>query len=242
MSFSMSEFQLALDKINVGMDDIRMNMVKIPNVANSTINHWYVPAPVAEGIVWLAEKMLELAQKIWDKLIDVLQGVAAPAYFLAYSQDLNDMAALAEGTVANLSLGQLVNDGDWAGRAANVYRGEASTQRNAASKLANICDEMSNALVWAGVAGLAFYVGIGVIIAKFVISMVAAVAALGSVVFSWAGAALIVEEAGVNTAAIAGLVTTLLALIGDQVKEMTSLQQTASSDQCPQGKLQGVNS
>lgn len=31
MSFSMSEFQLALDKINVGMDDIRMNMVKIPS-------------------------------------------------------------------------------------------------------------------------------------------------------------------------------------------------------------------
>lgn len=236
MSFSMAEFQAAIDKINGGMDDISAKMVEIPQVANATIDHWYIPGFVADGIIWLAEKMLELAQKIWDKLVEVLKGLAAPVYFFIHSQDLNGASGTAQSVVSNLSDGQLVSESDWSGQAASAYRSEVSIQRDATGELASIADSMSNSLMWAAVAGAAFYVGIGVIVVKFVIAMVAAIAALGSVVFSWAGAALIVEEAGINIAAIAGLVATLLALLGDQLKEMNSLQQAASSDKFPQGK------
>ncbi len=236
MSFTMADFQAAVDKINEGMDDISAKMDQIPSVANNTIDHWYIPDFVAEGIIWLAEKMLELAKQIWDKLVEVLKGVAAPVYFFFQAEDLNGVATSAQSVVANLSDGQLVSDFDWSGRAADAYRAEVPPQRDATSEVGSIADQMASSLIWAAVAGLLFYVGLGVIVVKFVIAMVAAIAALGSVVFSWAGAGIIAEEAGVNIAAIAVLVTTLLGLLGDQVKEMLALQQAASSDKFPHGK------
>ena len=235
MSFSRAEFEAAVDKINQGMDDMSAKMEQIPQVANSTIDHWYIPSFVAEGIIWLAEKMMELAQKIWDKLVEVLKGVAAPVTFFFNAQDLDGAAASAQGVAANFADGQLVSRMEWSGAAALAYKDEVATQRNAATELGVIADQMAKSLVWAAVAGLLFYVGLGVIVVKFVIAMVAAIAALGSVVFSWAGAALIAEEAGVNIAAIAGLVSTLLLLLGDQVKEMLALQAAATTDKFPHG-------
>lgn len=235
MSFSRAEFDAAVEKINTGMDDISAKMDEIPAVANATIDHWYIPDFVAEGIIWLAEKMLELAKKIWDKLVEVLKGVAAPVYLFLNAEDLNGVSTSAETIAANLADGRLVTMAEWSGVASVAYRTEAGVQRNAASELASITDQMAKSLIWAAVAGLLFYVGLGVIVVKFVAAMITAIAALGSVVFSWAGAALIVEEAGVNIAAIGGLVTTLLVLLGDQVKEMLALQQAASSSKFPKG-------
>lgn len=236
MSFSMAEFQAANDKINQGMDDISAKMQELPIAANAAVAHWYIPDFIAEGVIWLCNKITELALKIWDKIVEVLRGVAAPIYFFVFSQDLNGVSAAAQGVVANLSDGQLVKSSEWKGEAADAYKSEVPSQRDATSELANISDQMGRSLVWAAVAGLLFYVGLGVIIVKFVLAMIAAVAAFGSAVFSWAGAALIVEEAGVNLAAIGVLVTTLLALLGDQVKEMFALQQAASSDKFPHGQ------
>ncbi|PVG84788.1 hypothetical protein DDE18_04130 [Nocardioides gansuensis] len=236
MSFSIAEFQAAVDKINQGMDDISTKMQEIAPAANAAIDHWYIPDFIAEGIIWLAEKTIELAQKIWDKIVEVIKGIAAPVYFFQYSQQLNDVASSADSIEANLADQLLIQADEWSGQAADAYKAEVPPQRNAAGELGTIAEAMKSSLIWAAVAGLAFYVGLGVIIVKFIAAMVAAIAAFGSAVFSWAGAALIVEEAGVNIAAIAALVTTLLALLGDQVKEMGSLQNAASSDKFPYGK------
>ena len=220
MSFSVAEFQSVVDKINAGMDDISAKMDEIPKVANSTIDHWYIPDFVAEGIVWLAEKMLDLAQKIWDKVVEVLKGVAAPVYFFTYAMDLNDVSTNAERIVANLGDADMAGSEDWSGKGADAYRRQLSPQRDAAAELGHIAEQMKSSLIVASVAGLGFYLGLGVIIVKFIAAMVAAIAALGSVVFSWAGAGLIV----------------LLALLGGQVKEMGSLQNAASSDKFPGGR------
>ena len=236
MSFSIAEFQAVVDKINSGMDDISAKMDEIPRVANSTIDHWYIPDFVADGIIWLAEKMLDLAKKIWDKVVEVLKGVAAPIYLFSYAMDLNDVSATADGIVANLGDADMAGSEDWSGKGAEAYRRQLSPQRDAAGELGHIAEQMKSSLIWASVAGLTFYVGLGVIIVKFIVAMVAAIAALGSVVFSWAGAGLIVEEAGVNIAAIGTLVAALLALLGDQVKEMGSLQDAASTDKFPGGR------
>ncbi|UUZ61109.1 hypothetical protein [Nocardioides sp. B-3] len=236
MSFSMAEFRAAIDKINRGMDDISAKMQEMPAAANSAVDHWYIPGFIADAIIWLCEKMIALAQKIWDKIVEVLKGIAAPVYFFMYSRDLNGVSTSARGVVANPADGQLVNASDWKGEAAEAYKREVPAQRDATGEVGAIADKMSSSLIWAAVAGCLFYVGLGVIIVKFVLAMIAAVAAFGSAVFSRAGAAIIVEEAGVNPAAIGALVATLLALLGDQVKEMVALQQAASSDKFPHGK------
>lgn len=236
VDFSPATFQAAIDKINRGIDDISEKMGEIPDAANNTISKFYVPDVVKDAVKWLAEKMLELGQKILDKIADVVQGIAAPFYFFDFAMDLNDVAAKADAVVANLSDQILVKDDEWAGEGATAYRAEVPSQRDAVTELGSIAEQMKSSLIWAAVAGLTFYVGLGVIIVKFVAAMVAAVAALGSVVFSWAGAALVAEEAGVNIAAIATLVGTLLVMLGDQVKEMSALQNAASSSKYPGGR------
>ena len=113
MSFSRAEFEAAVDKINQGMDDISAKMEQIPQVANSTIDHWYIPDFVAEGIIWLAEKMMELAQKIWDKLVEVLKGVAAPVTFFFNAQDLDGAAASAQAVAETLPM--VSSSAGWSG-------------------------------------------------------------------------------------------------------------------------------
>jgi hypothetical protein len=70
---------------------------------------------------------------------------------------------------------------------------------------------------------LTFYVAIAVILVKFIVAMVAAIAAFGSGIFSWAGAALIVEEAGVNSGLIWAAIAALAAALGTQAQQLISL-------------------
>jgi hypothetical protein len=97
-------------------------------------------------------------------------------------------------------------------------------QPTAATKVGTSADKVANALTFSAVAGLAFYVAIGVILVKFIISAVATIAAVGSIVFSWAGALLIVEEFTVNSSLIIAAVTTLVAALGTQAQQMTTVE------------------
>ncbi|HEX2263241.1 MAG TPA: hypothetical protein VHH52_05675 [Pseudonocardiaceae bacterium] len=72
-------------------------------------------------------------------------------------------------------------------------------------------------------ASLAFYLALGIILVKFIVAMVGVIVALGSVTFSWAGVALTVEEAGVNTGLIIAAVTALTAVLGAQAQQMVTL-------------------
>jgi hypothetical protein len=91
-----------------------------------------------------------------------------------------------------------------------------------------IADKTAGSLTTCAAAGLIFYVALGVIVVKFILATITAIAALGSVVFSWAGAALIVEEAGVNTGMIIAAVAGLSAVLGAQASQMAVLHGEAS--------------
>src|SRR5262249_62359097 len=93
----------------------------------------------------------------------------------------------------------------------------------AANKIASISDKTATALQICAAAGLAFYVAIGAILVKFIAAMVTAIAAFGSAVFSWAGAALIVEEAGVNSGLIWAAIGALTAALGTQAQQLIGL-------------------
>lgn len=58
-----------------------------------------------------------------------------------------------------------------------------------------------------------------VILVKFIAAMAAAIAAFGTAVFSWAGAALVVEEAGVNS----GLIWAAIGALGTQAQQLIGL-------------------
>ena len=236
MSFSVAEFQSVVDEINGGMDDIRAKVQEMPEAANRAIDHWYIPGFVADAVVWLCDKMTDLAISIYDKITEMLRGVAAPVYFWTFRGDLDGVVASANGAAAKLGDAELAGSTEWSGRGADAYRSNVPPQRDATNEVATQAEALKSALLECAIGGLVFYVGVGAVIVKFILAMVAAIAAFGSAVFSWAGAAIVLEEAGVNTAALAALGAALATLLGTQAHQMNVLQDAMTSDKFPDGR------
>ena len=187
MSLSIAEFEAVVEKINDGMDDMSAKIDELPGKANAAIDHWYVPGFVADAVIWMAEQMIDLAGKVWDKLVEFLKGVAAPLYLWNFRSDLQTVVDDANGVVANLGDAEMAGSAEWSGVGAEAYRRQISPQREAAGELFGQAEEMRGSLLELALGGLAFYIGVGVIVVKFVAALVTCLVALGSVVFSWAG-------------------------------------------------------
>jgi hypothetical protein len=223
MGFSESQFNEVIAKINKGMDELGRKIEEVPNAANAAMAHWYVPAPVKDAIKWSAEKITALAVWIYDKIKECLKGIAAPVYFFSYAFDWQDIRGIANGVTGQLKPEAMPAVSSWSGSASVAYKSQIKPQGDAAGKIAVISDKTATALQICAGVGLTFYVALAVILVKFIAAMATCIAAFASAVFSWAGAALIVEEAGVNSALIWAAIGTLTAALGTQVQQLVTL-------------------
>jgi hypothetical protein len=223
MDFNEAQFNETIAKLNQGMADLGNKINEVPSAANAAMNHWYVPGFVKDAIKWCAEEITRLAKWIWDKITEVMKGVAAPVYFFKYAFDWQDVRGVANGVTGQLKPEAMPAANSWTGQAATAYKAIIKPQGDAANKLGTISDKTAGALQICAGVGLAFYVAIAVILVKFIAAMATAIAAFGSAVFSWAGAALVVEEAGVNSGLIWAAVGALTAALGTQAQQMISL-------------------
>lgn len=237
LAFSETQLQAAQDKINDGLRDLSGKINEIRPAAEAGIDHWYVPDFVADAVLWLADKAVSLAQTIWDKIVEVMKGVTAPIYFFQYAIEWQDLRGLATDVSGQLKPDAMTGSTDWNGEAAEAYRKIVTPQSNAAAKIGTIADKTSLALGVCATAGLAFYIAIGLILVKFIIAMAGVIALLGSVALSWAGIALAVEEAGVNSGLILAAVSTLTATLGVQAQQMAVLHgESVDSGTFPGGR------
>jgi hypothetical protein len=166
-----------------------------------------------------------------------LKGVAAPVYFFNYAFDWEDIRGLANGVTGQLKPEAMAAANSWTGPAATAYKGIIKPQGDAANKIATISDKTATALQICAGAGLAFYVAIAAILVKFIVAMVTAITALGSAVFSWAGAGIVIEEAGVNSAMIWSAIALLTTALGAQAQQMIGLHGEAiDNSSFPGGK------
>jgi len=223
MAFSEAQFHAAADKIDSGLSDLSGKIGQIRPTAESAVDHWYIPGFVADAVLWLADKAISLAKAIWDKITELLKGVAAPVYFFQYAFDWEDIRGLATGVSSELNPAVLPAGKHWKGAAADAYSKIVPQQASAATRIGTIADKTAVALGICAAAGLAFYLALGIILVKFIVAMVGVIVALGSIAFSWAGVALAVEEAGVNTGLIIAAVTTLTAVLGAQAQQIATL-------------------
>src|SRR5918997_1410886 len=240
MAFSEAQFQAAVDKIDSGISDLSGKINQIRPTAESAVDQWYVPEFVADAVLWLAEKAVSLAKAVWDKIVELLKGVAAPVYFFKYAFDLEDIRGLATGVSGELNPAVLPAGKHWKGAAAEAYSKIVPLQASAATRIGTIADKTALALGICAAAGLAFYLALGIILVKFIVAMVGVIVALGSVAFSWAGVALAVEEAGANTGLIIAAVTTLTAVLGTQAQQMATLHgEAGGASTFPDGRVPG---
>ncbi|MFF9477461.1 hypothetical protein [Streptomyces sp. NPDC014733] len=234
----MAQYEATMNKITKGTQDLAAKLREAGPKAEATANQWYVPQPVADALIWAANKLVEAGSWLLEKIGEVLEGAAAPVTFFFYAHDWqSDVRGKASTVAGETSPDALKAPGQWEGDAATAYTAAVKDQSTAATQVETSADKIAGALTVSAVAGLAFYVAIGVILVKFIMAAVAAIAALGSVVFSWAGAGIIVEEAGVNSGLVIAAVTTLVAVLGAQAQQMVTVEGEARDNSAfPGGK------
>ncbi|SDY98506.1 hypothetical protein SAMN05444365_104437 [Micromonospora pattaloongensis] len=223
MAFSVAQYEATIDKLTAGMADLSAKLQEVGPTVQKATSHWYVTQSVADDLVWVGNKILELGSWVLDKLAELLKGAAAPVTFFFTARDWEDVRGLATGVSGQLKPELLGVGRVWHGSAADAYVKQIKPQSDAAARVGTLADKTAVALYTCAATGLAFYVALAVILIKFIVATITALAALGSVVFSWAGAALIVEEAAVNTGMIVAAVSGLVAVLGAQASQMVVL-------------------
>lgn len=221
--FSEAQFQTTLTAIEKGIGDLSAKIAEVPEAANRALSNTSLPRDVQDAIVWTARKITELATAVMQKIKELLVGAAAPIAFFNSAHGWQDVRGVASGVAGQLKPTAMPAAASWTGSAAAAYTKVISPQGDAANKIGSISDKTAVALTTCAVAGLTFYVALGVILVKFTAAMIAAIAAFGTGVFSPAGAALIIEEAAVNTGMIVAAVSTLTAVLGAQAAGMVTL-------------------
>ena len=223
MTFSEVQFQETINKINGNLAVLSGKIAAIPPTVRAAMDHWYIPGFVKDAIERLAQMVTELATWTGDKIREVLKGVAAPVYFFRYAFEWQDIRGIANDVTGELKPEVLRASTVWTGPAAAAYGRVIGPQGAAANKIATISDRIATTMQICAGVGLTFYVAVAVILVKFIAAMVTAITALGSAVFSWAGAALIVEEAGVNSSLIWAAIGALTAALATQAQQLIGL-------------------
>lgn len=230
MTFSEAQMTAVIDEINEGIGEMNEKLASVPGVVNNTVSNPLVLKPIADGIIWCAEKFIEIATGILEDIVELLEGAVAPiAFFFRSINWLDNVKAPASDVEGAVSTQALRAPLDWTGEGASRYTSAVDGQGPAAGQISSIGNTVAIQLGISAAAGLAFYVALGVILVKLILASIAAIAALGSAVFSWAGVLLIVEEAAVNTGLIIAAVSTLTAVLGASANAMVQIKSDASS-------------
>jgi hypothetical protein len=223
MAFSIAQYQAVTDKLSSGNQTIAAKIPQVRSAANSVLGAWYVPGAVKEAVTWLVDEIVQIAEWLWNKIGELLQGVVAPIYMFEYAFGWQDIKGTATTVAGELTPQVVGADQDWQGAAATAYSKVIQPQNAAAAEIGTIANQTATALAICATGALAFYVALAVIVVEFIWQMVAAIIALGTVVFSWAGLALVVEACSVNAAMVWAVIATLTALLGTQASQMATL-------------------
>jgi hypothetical protein len=238
VAFSLAQYEAVIDQINSGLTTFEGNLAKIKPAAHQATSHWWIDPVSRESLTWIADKTVEVGTKILDWIKDLLKGAVAPVLMFIDGVHWLDVKGDAAGVATDIAAQKIVQGSSgWSGDAADAYTAAAGRQADAAGRLASISGTTANTLLALAGAGLAFYLALAAVLVKLIIASAAAIAAFGSAVFSWSGAAIVLEEAGTDTAAIwvaFGVITTFITA---QVGAMAALHgETVDPSSFPGGR------
>lgn len=223
MTFSQAQYASVADALHGGVQELSALIDGVGAAARAAARQPAVPAPLSAAIIDAGDGIAAAVAAVRDMIVEAMRGIAAPVFLLADGLDWLDVRGTATRVQGVLRVDQLPVADHWKGYAADRYTVAVRTQSDAAGRLGGIAERASSVLVTCAVAGLAFYTALGVVVAKLIIALASAIAAFGSVVFSWAGVLIVLEEAGVSAAVVTGLVVGLSALLGTQLTQLGTL-------------------
>lgn len=230
MAFSTAQYEAVTNKVSSGVQTASGKLPELTAATNSLLGEWYIPGFVKDAVKWLVEELIHTAESVLNKIVELLKGAVAPIYMFDYAWQWEDIKGTASGVASELTPQVVGISQDWKGQAATAYASAIQTQSPAAAQIGSISDKTATGLTVCAAGGLAFYIALGVIVFQLIASLVAAIAAVGSIIFSWAGLAMVVGDAGITTGMIIAAVTALTALLGIQAQQMVALHGTAIDD------------
>ncbi|GAA2886860.1 hypothetical protein Acy02nite_24230 [Actinoplanes cyaneus] len=224
MEFSRAQYEAVIAEIEAGTKTLEAKLAEVKPAAKNATSHWWIDPVSAEAINYIADKTVEIGTGILNWILDVLKGATAPIWMFVDAYHWMDLRGTANAVSTDLSTQNLViDDSDWRGKARDNYLAAAGAQAGAAARVGSIAGSTAGMLATCAGAGLAFYIAVAAVLAKLIATTVAAVAALGSVVFSWVGAGLVLQEAGFSTTALWAASATLAGFLGTQAAAMITM-------------------
>jgi len=200
-TFSPATFESTVAVLRTGYETLARHLAELPHTIERAVSRPWVPGWFGAAVRHATDGLRALCRDVLSTVGEMLEGAAAPVLFavraLDWSREVGGPASGVAGTVHPNALRATLT---WQGEAASAYRAAVAGQSAAAGQVHTIASAVSTSLVTCATAGLAFYIAMGLIVAKVVAAVVVVVAALGSIAFSWAGVLYAIEEAGVTLA------------------------------------------
>jgi hypothetical protein len=222
VTFDRAEYQQTVAALQSGVADLRHHIIELPHAVNAALGGMVVAA-AREALVWCADQLVTVASEVLDTILELLRGIAAPVLFFERAYRWQGLRGTVTGVAGALNPALLPATGTWHGPAATAYTRATKPQVDATTKIGTIADKVHLALVTSAGTGVAFYIALGLILAKVIAAVVAAIAAFGTAVLSPVGVAIILEEITITPAMIAAAVTAAVTALAVQAGQLSVL-------------------
>jgi hypothetical protein len=228
MTFNHAQYEATIRRLDSGLTELSRLVDRVPAVAAAAAGRWYMTEAMSHSLIQLSNTLAGAGAYAVNQVRHLMKGAAAPFRLIDDIYTWGDVRGVATTFAGELQPAALTVDYHWQGRAAEAYKGVIPAHTAAAARIGGMADKAQTALGWSVSAALVFYAGLLVVVIQLIVAFVGVLAILGTVVFSWAGVALAVQEAGVKAAEIGALVMLLVTALGTQVLQLGALHSEAA--------------
>lgn len=236
MDFDPADLERAVETVRSRLAEVPTHLRRLRAAVAFAVDQPLLPQSVIDAIVETTERIVQGATQVATTLEEALESAAAPVTMFSYAGGWVDVKGMATDVQGTLRVDQLPTKAHWKGVAADRYATAIATQSAAAGRIAAVADSTSGVLGTCAAAALAFYIALGVVVVQLIVGLAAAIAALLSEVFSWAGLLAALGEIEITGAQLIALVGGLAALLAAQAVAMNNLRaQLVDHSQFPGG-------
>ncbi|MEV0299466.1 hypothetical protein [Nocardia sp. NPDC050710] len=185
---------------------------------------------LSEFIKTCGEKMLAALKWLWEKLMDLIEGIAAPIFMAQRSFEWSDAKGDYSGVAAAINPKQLLALKEWKGDAQEAYEKTVEAQRDAILKMEETAETCRNHLMVAAAAGLLLYAGVAIVVNKFVTALAFIIAAVASGFGAVPGFAGFWTISGVTAAELSAAIAAITLFVTDQAKAWSDIKAATTNN------------
>ncbi|MFI2478452.1 hypothetical protein [Nocardia xishanensis] len=231
--FDSAAYQQIWDKlVGYAQDVDTLFAQSAPNAINDGLNTPYadwIPG-LANLIKTAGRKMLQALKWLWEKIMDLLEGVAAPLFMAQRAFEWSD----AKGAFADISSAinpdLLLAPKEWKGDAADEYVKTVGSQRTAIGKMEEICETCRNHLIAAAIAGFVLYAGVASVVAQFLTAVAVELGLIAAGFTAAGGFAAFWATTGITAAELSAAAGVAVVFVGDQTKAWNDIDAAANNN------------